>query len=183
VVTNILDPRVTSQEDWVRWTVQSDAGRCSGRGLYHRRGEIETTFFELKVSQGMKTSLRSRTPEGILYEVAGHVLFYLLVRWMMVEAATVYGHDPVRLSFTQALRELQDMTQACIRASPQRVSGVLLPRLLSRVATCLVPERPGRHYTHPYDTKVKNKGKGRRPLPSKLPSRAARRRKTRRRAA
>jgi hypothetical protein len=183
VVTNILDPRVTSREDWVRLTVQSDAGRRLGRGLYHRRWEIETTFFELKVSQGMKTSLRSRTPEGIQYEVAGHVLFYLLVRWMMVEAATANGHDPLRLSFTQALRELQDMSQTLIRASPQRVSCVLLPRLLCRLAACLVAERPGRHYKRPYDTKVKNKGKGRSQLPSKLPTRAARRRKMRRRAA
>ena len=183
VVTNILDPQVTTREDWVRLTVESDPGRHLDRGLYHRRWEIETTFFELKVSQGIKTSLRSRTPEGIRYEVAGHVLFYFLIRWMMVEAATAHGQDPLRLSFTQALRELQDMSQTLITASPQRVSRVLLPRLMARIVQHLVPERPGRHYSRPYDTKVKNRGRGRRQLPSKLSTDPPQRTKKRRRAA
>ena len=183
VVTNVLDPQVTTREDWVRLTVESEPGRRLARGLYHRRWEIETTFFELKVSQGMKTSLRSRTPEGIHYEIAGHVLFYFLIRWMMVESATAHGEDPLRLSFTQALRELQDMSQTLITASPQRVSQVLLPRLMARIAQHLVPERPGRHYSRPYDTKVKNKGRGHRQLPSKLSTHPPQRTKKRRRAA
>jgi hypothetical protein len=183
VVTNVLDPQVTTREDWVRLTVESDPGRRLDCGLYHRRWEIETTFFELKVSQGMKTSLRSRTPEGIRYEVAGHVLFYFLIRWMMVEAATAHGEDPLRLSFTQALRELQDMSQTLITASPQRVSRVLLPRLMARIAHHLVPKRPGRRYARPYDTKVKNKGRGHRQLPSKLSTAHPRRTKRQRCAA
>ena len=112
-----------------------------------------------------------------------HPTRYLLVRWMMVEAAMAHGQDPSRLSFTQALRELQDMSQTLITASRQRVSRVLLPRLLARIAKHLVPKRPGRHYTRPYDTKVKNKGNENRQLPSKLPTHAARRRKTQRQAA
>ncbi len=183
VVTNVLDPQVTTREDWVRLTVESDPGRRLDRGLYHRRWEIETTFFELKVSQGMKTSLRSRTPEGIRYEVAGHVLFYFLIRWMMVEAATAHGQDPLRLSFTQALRELQDMSQTLITASRQRVSRVLLPRLLARIAEHLVPERPGRHYSRPHDTKVRITGSGKRMFPSKLPVDGQRRKKKVKKAA
>ena len=170
VVTNMMDPQVTTREDWVRLTVESEPGRRLDPGLYHRRWEIETTFFELKVSQGMKTSLRSRTPEGIAYEIAGHVLFYFLVRWMMVEAATAHGRDPLRLSFTQAMRELQDMSQTLITASPQRVSRVLLPRLLARIAEHVVPERRGRHYPRPHDTKIRITGSGKRLLPSKLPT-------------
>ena len=168
VVTNVLDPQLTTREDWVRLAVETDAGRRLDCGLYHRRWEIETTFFELKVSQGLKTNLRSRTAAGIHYEVAGHVLFYFLLRWLMVEAATSYGEDPLRLSFTQALHELQDMSQTLITSSPQRVSRVLLPRLLARMAQHLVPKRPGRHYARPYDTKIKNKGRGHRQPPSKL---------------
>jgi hypothetical protein len=183
VVTNVLDPQVTTREDWVRLTVESDPGRRLDSGLYHRRWEIETTFFELKVSQGLKTSLRSRTPQGIRYEVAGHVLFYFLVRWMMVEAATAHGQDPLRLSFTQALRELQDMNQTLITASPRRVSRILLPRLLARIGKHLVPERPGRHYTRPHDTKVRITGSGKRRLPSKLSTNAPRRKNTQERAA
>lgn len=183
VVTNILDPQVTTREDWVRLTVESEPGRRLQRGLYHRRWEIETTFYELKVSQGMKTSLRSRTPEGIHYEIAGHVLFYFLIRWMMVEAATAHKEDPLRLSFSQTLRELQDMSQTLITASPQRVSQLLLPRLIARIAQHLVPERPGRHYARPYDTKVKNKGRGHRRLPSKLSKHPAQTAEKRRRVA
>jgi hypothetical protein len=32
--------------------------------------------------------LRSHTPASIEYEVAGHVVLYLLIRWLIVEAAT-----------------------------------------------------------------------------------------------
>lgn len=183
VVTNVLDPEVTTREDWVCLTVESEPGRRLGPGLYHRRWEIETTFFELKVSQGMKTNLRSRTPEGIAYEVAGHMLFYFLLRWMMVEAATAHGQNPLRLSFTQVLRELQDISQTLITASRQRVSQVLLPRLLACIAEHLVPERPGRHYARPHDTKVRITGSGKRMLPSKLPPNGTQTKKKTKRAA
>lgn len=183
VVTNLLDPKITTREDWVRLTVDSEPGRRLDPGLYHRRWEIETTFFEMKVSQGMKTTLRSRTAEGIAYEVAGHVLFYFLVRWLMVEAAAAHGQDPLRLSFRRALHELLDMSQTLITASGLRVSQVLLPRLLARLAAHIVPERPGRHFTRPHDTKVRVTGSGKRMLPSKLPTRATRANKPTTRAA
>lgn len=183
IVTNVLDPQTTSRDDWVRLATESDAGCQLDTGLYHRRWEIETTFRELKISQGMKTHLRSRTGEGIAYEVAGHVLFYLLVRWMMVEAATQHGQDPLRLSFTHAMRELQDISQTLITASTQHVSRVLLPRLLARIAEHVVPERPGRHYPRPYDTKPKNKGDGKKQQPSKQPTNTPKPTKTRKQVA
>ena len=96
----------------------------------------------------------------------------------MVESATAHKEDPLRLSFTQALRELQDMSQTLITASPRRVSLVLLPRLMARIVQHLVPERPGRHYARPYDTKVKNKGRGHRQLPSRLSPNLPRQTKT-----
>lgn len=183
VVTNLLDARVASREDWVRLAVDSEPGRRLHPGLYHRRWEIETSFFELKISQGLKGALRSRTPESVAYEVAGHVLFYFLVRWLMVEAAAAHKQDPLRLSFSHALRELQDLSQTMLTASPQRVSQVLLPRLLARVAAHLVPQRPGRHYSRPHDTKTRVTGSGKRMLPSKLPTSTARSPKGARRAA
>ena len=62
----------------------------------------ETTFHELKAIQGL---LRSRTPESIRYEVAGHVVLFLLVCWLMVEAAqrAAADGDPLGLSFKHAL--------------------------------------------------------------------------------
>lgn len=156
VVTNVLDPKVISADDWVRLATENDAGRTLEPGLYHRRWEIETMFRELKVVQGMK-HLRSRTPEGIYYEVAGHVLLYMLTRWLMVEAAKEHGIDPLRISFTHALRELTDIRQALLTSSPQRVARVLLPRVRERIVQHLVPLRPGRHFPRPADHYRKKK--------------------------
>lgn len=169
VVTNVLEPRKVSREDWVRLATQAEPGaRRLEVGLYHRRWEIETTFFELKVTQGLEGSLRSRRPHGVYYEIAGHVLLYTLVRWLMVEAAVAAGLDPLRLSFKAALEELCDIRYALMTASTRRVRCVLLPRLLERIASHLVPLRPGRHFPRPYDTQVKNCGRGKRKLPHKL---------------
>jgi hypothetical protein len=169
VVTNLLDPKMVTREEWIRLAAVDEVGRVVEPGLYHRRWEIETTFFELKVTQNMEGTLRSRTPEGIRYEVAGHVLLYLLVRWLMVEAAEKAGvEDPLRLSFSGALQELDDMYQTLIAAEAEHVRRVLYPRLLERVASHQVPLRPGRHYPRPRDTKPKAKGKGRFQKTSKL---------------
>src|SRR5262249_36289430 len=119
------------------------------------------------VCQGLKR-LRSRTPPSMYYEIAGHVLLYLMVRWLMVKAAQAHGHDPLRLSFTEALREIQDQLPALITSSARRVQTILLPRLLARIAEHHVPERLGRHYPRPNDTKIRNLGNGRHQLPSKL---------------
>src|SRR5260370_13210601 len=153
VVTNVLCPKKVSCQDWVRLASETEPGdERLGIGLYHRRWEIETTFCELKVTQGMEGSLRGRTPETIYYEIAGHVVLYLLVRWLIVEAAVEHClDDPLRLSFKGALEELTDMRQSLITATPERVEEVLLPRLLERIARHLVPLRPGRHYPRPKD--------------------------------
>ncbi len=168
VVTNLLDRRATRRR-WVGLAAADEAGLTLDDGLYHRRWEIETTFCELKARQGLDGSLRGRTPATIEYEVAGHVLLYLLVRWLIVEAAAKAGvADPLRLSFLNALRELRDMAPALLTAAPHRAAHVLLPRLLARVAGHVVPPRPGRHYPRPGDTKVKNKGYGKHRRPSKI---------------
>jgi hypothetical protein len=145
LVTNVLSVSRIPREDWVRLANECDAKGKFKPGLYHRRWEIETTFRELKVDQGMEGSLRSRTPESIQFEVAGHVVLYFLVRWLMVEAATKRGIDPLRLSFTQALREILAMHPSLVAAQGHWVQ-VLLRRLLDRIAQHHVPYRPGRRY-------------------------------------
>ena len=157
VVTNILDPKSVSREDWVRMATADEAGRVLEPGLYHRRWEIETMFCELKVRQGMQGSLRSRTAEGVAFEVAGHVLLYFLTRWLIFEAGETHGISPLRISFTEALREIEDIRHALLLADPQRVRRILLPRLLLRIAQHLVPLRPGRHYPRPADRYQKHK--------------------------
>jgi hypothetical protein len=163
IVTNVLDPQQITAQEWVRLAVVDRVGRVlEPAGLYHRRWEIETTYAELKVTQGLEGHLRSRTPAGIRFEVAGHVLLYTLVRWLMVEAAEKEGlKDPLRLSYTEALRELGEMRETLLHSSSKRVQRVLHPRLLERLAKHRVPLRPGRHYARPQATKPKNKGNGR----------------------
>ena len=75
----------------------------------------------------------------------------------------------MRLSFSEALAELRALAPSLVQASPERAASVLVPRLLSRMASHRVPYRPGRHDPRPHDTKVKNKGNGKKQLPSKLP--------------
>jgi hypothetical protein len=168
LVTSVTRRHAIAREEWVGLAIRHPAGRTLNPGVYHWRWEIETTFAELKVRQGMERGLRSRTPEGIAYEVAGHVLLHFLVRWLMVEAAVKSGQDPLRLSFLNALRELLDLSPTLLTASPRRAAQVLLPRLLERMAAHVVPLRPGRHFPRPGDTKVRYKGRGKPRLPSKL---------------
>jgi hypothetical protein len=167
VITNVTDPQVISRLEWVGMTTVHEPGRVLDDSIYHRRWEIETSFSEIKVIQKMK-KLRGRTPGSINYEIASHMLLYLLVRWLMVEAAVKQKQDPLRLSFTEALREIGAMRQTLMTASPRRVGEVLLPRLLERIAGHQVPLRPGRHYPRPNDTKVKDIGYGKKRLPSKM---------------
>lgn len=128
IVTNVLSSDAISREDWTRLTTScQDAHRKLLPGLFHRRWEIETSYSELKVIQGMEGQLRSRTPQSIAYEIAGHVVLYLLIRWLMVEAAVKHGLAPLRLSFLQAFRELQLMRASLLLASPHWVRTVLLP--------------------------------------------------------
>jgi len=147
LATNVLSPQKISRDEWTRLASQNrETRRKLLPGLYHRRWEIETSYRELKVDQGLDRHLRSRTPASIQYEVAGHLVLYLLVRWLIVEAARKHGLDPLRLSFVQALRELELLRPLLVIADPAWVTQTLLPRLLDRIAQHQVPYRPGRSY-------------------------------------
>ncbi len=146
VVTNVLDPKRISRDEWTRLATRDEKGVVLEAGLYHRRWEIETLFHELKVRQGMEGSLRGRSAPTIAYEVAGHILLYLLTRWLMVEAAVEHGLNPLQLSFTHAQRELHDLRPALLISTPQQIARVLLPRLLARIAQHQISIRPGRHF-------------------------------------
>jgi hypothetical protein len=173
VVTNVLDPTVVSREEWVRLAAVDEAGRVLEPGLYHRRWEIETAFREMKSDQGLGERFRGRTPESIRFEIIGHVLLHTLVHWLMVQAAEEVGEpDPLRLSFSHALRTLLDMRETLLQASPRRATQVLLLRLRQRIAERRVAFRPGRYYARPHDTKPKDKGRGRYQPASKIAKKA-----------
>jgi hypothetical protein len=170
LVTNVLDAKRLPREDWVRLAIDCDEKGKLKPGLYHRRWEIETTYFELKITLKLQT-LRSRTPASLQYELAGRVVYYLLVRWLIVLAAEKHGLDPLRISFTNALRELEQLRDTLITSDLNWALQGLLPRLLDRIASHTVPMRPGRHYPRPNDTKAKDKGHGEKQLASKLSKR------------
>jgi hypothetical protein len=155
LLTNVLDQARLSYDDFSRLTTTPGAAEKLLPGLYHMRWQIETSFAEMKIVQQMEGGFRSRTAAGIAYEVAGHVVLYLLVRWLIVEAAEEHDVDPLRISFSNALRELQQIWDSMVISSPEWVARVLMPRLLERIASHLVPFRPGRSYPR------KKKAKGR----------------------
>jgi hypothetical protein len=162
VVTNLLDAQALPAEEFVRLAVAEQGRRLVAAGLYHSRWEIELTFAELKGVQGLERCLRSRTPAGIRYEVAGQLLLYQLLRWLLVEAAQQAGvEDPLRLSYQEALEEWDDLQPTLLRSSPRRIRGVWRPRLLHRLARHAIPFRPNRHAPRRHDGKPKNKGHGR----------------------
>lgn len=168
VVTSVLDPTVISRDEFVRLATVDQAGRSLDAGLYHRRWEIETTLSEIKVTQGMDGAFRSRRTEGIAFEVAGHLLLYFLVRRQIVEAASAAGVPPLRLSYKGALEDVKDMRESLLKAGERPAQRILLPRLLDQIGSHVIPLRPGRHYPRPNDAKVKDKGQGKKQLPSKL---------------
>lgn len=167
VITNATDPQQISREDWVGQAVGKSGVAVLDKTLYHRRWEIETTFSELKIRQGLE-QLRSHTPASVRYEVAGHLMLYLLTRWLMVEAAEQAGVEPLHLSFLEASRDLQEAMPLLILSPLKQVRRVVLPNLLQRIAQHLVRQRPGRHYPRPNDTKTRNLGNGRKQIPAKI---------------
>jgi Transposase DDE domain len=143
LLTNVLSADEVPYPQWWGLSVSAE-GEVLCKGAYNLRWEIEITYAELKVRQGLAGGLRSRTPPGIYYEVAGHVLYYLLVRWLLVEAAQASNLAPLRLSFTGALGEINGQWPAAVVASRSWLEQMLRPRLLGRVASHPVAERPGR---------------------------------------
>jgi hypothetical protein len=145
IATNLLDADRVPYEDWVRLAWECDDQGQLNVGLYHRRWEIETTFRELKVRQGLEGNLRGRSPPTLEYEIAGHVLLYSLVRWLIVEAAVKAGRDPLRVSFSWALRELEMFRQSLLNATGKWVFK-LVEELLLAIANHIVPPLPGRWF-------------------------------------
>lgn len=88
-------------------------------GLYSQRWEIETAFDELKTHQrGPGVVLRSKTPDGVVQEVYGHLCVHYAIRTLMHSAATHSGDDPDRLSFTRTLRAARRTTASHPGFSP-----------------------------------------------------------------
>ena len=105
LLTTITDPQAAPASDLAR--------------LYSQRWEIETAFAELKTHQrGPGLVLRSKMPDGVIQEVYGYLCVHYAIRWLMHSAATNFGHDPDRLSFTRSLRAARRTTASHPGFSP-----------------------------------------------------------------
>jgi hypothetical protein len=88
--------------------------------LYAQRWEFESALDELKIHQrGPRVVLRSKTPDGVVQEVYGHLCVHYAIRWLMHAIAIESGHDPDRLSFTRTLRAARRTTASHAGFSPQ----------------------------------------------------------------
>jgi hypothetical protein len=75
---------------------------------YHQRWEVENTIDELKTHLlGRKTPIRSLRPREVVQEIYGWLIGHYAIRSLMLQAATVAGISPLRLSFTGTLRVLR----------------------------------------------------------------------------
>jgi hypothetical protein len=89
--------------------------------LYAQRWEFENALDELKVHQrGPRVVLRSKTPDGVIQEIYGHLCVHYAIRWLMHTIALEQGHDPDRISFTRTLRVARRTTGSHPGFSPQR---------------------------------------------------------------
>lgn len=92
--------------------------------LYAQRWEFEGALDELKVHQrGPRVVLRSKTPDGVIQEVYGHLCVHYAIRWLMHTIALESGHDPDRLSFTRTLRAARRTTASHAGFSPQNTQS------------------------------------------------------------
>ena len=73
--------------------------------LYGMRWGVETRFSELKTTLKMR-KLKSKSPEGVMKELAIYCLVYNMVRTVTTAAGLRQKVDPQRISFIDALRWL-----------------------------------------------------------------------------
>ncbi|MFE2720693.1 IS4 family transposase [Streptomyces mirabilis] len=106
----------TDGEEYTLLTTLTDHEQypgCELAALYTERWEIESTFKELKAQQiGAGQVLASKTPDGILQQIWGHLLVHYALRVHMLQAARANAEnlDPDRLSFMTCLRAARRIT-------------------------------------------------------------------------
>lgn len=131
VVTTLLDPEQTTQEDLAF--------------LYLQRWNNELDLRSIKSTMQM-ADLRCKTPELVRKEVWAHVLAYNLIRTIMAQAATEHDIPPRTISFKGALQTLEafqpviEFQGSCSSQFRQR----LYEHLLECIASHRVGNRPGR---------------------------------------
>lgn len=110
--------------------------------LYARRWRIETLFLQVKVRLSADV-LRSKTPGGVLKEMAARLAAVNVVRAIMLEAAAAHGQDPMALSFVHALRAILAFAPMLATAAGWKLPAIY-EAMLCEIAACRTAIRPGR---------------------------------------
>jgi hypothetical protein len=130
--------------------------------LYHERWEIELGYDEIKTHLlEREESLRSKTPEGVLQEIAGIGIAYNLVRVEMARLARELDLPPRSISFRHALMLIRNFCLAAWATSPGAV-----PRRLGSLdkdlrLLLLPPRRSERRYPRHVKIKMSNYARNR----------------------
>jgi hypothetical protein len=111
--------------------------------LYSRRWRIETLFREVKINFSADV-LRSKTPDGIRKEISSRLVAINIVRTIILEASIEDSVDPLRISFTHAIRAIISFAPA-LASEPLWKLLEIYSAMLREISTHLVPERPGRN--------------------------------------
>ena len=111
--------------------------------LYAHRWRIETLFGQLKIRLSMDV-LRSRSPEGIYKEIAARMTALNVIRSIMLQAADEYRAEPMRLSFSYALRAIVSFAPA-LGIEPFWKLSAIYRTMLAEIAAHSVKWRPERN--------------------------------------
>lgn len=110
--------------------------------LYALRWQCEVRLRDLKIALHMDV-LRTRSPEMVRKELLAHLLAYNLIRTLLWTAAQQHHVDPTRLSFKGALQHIRAFAPI-LASTSLHPRAELFTRLLSLLASELVPKRPER---------------------------------------
>ncbi len=114
------------------------------RALYGQRWNVELHFHQIKTLMALDV-LRCQSPGMIEKELAVHLIAYNLVRVLMQQSAHLHHIALDRISFKATLdtaRHFADVIHAAAK-TPRRQQA-LIDRMLTLIASELIPERPGR---------------------------------------
>lgn len=128
LLTTLLDAEVFPAKDLI--------------DLYHERWEAETMLDESKTHlRDHLKMIRSWTPEGVKQEVYALFLMHYVISFLKLQAADERGVDPDRISFTNAVVQIQDTIGDSLRYDPSCHDEVI-SRLIRRIAVAtLLPKR------------------------------------------
>src|ERR1700737_1450598 len=122
--------------------------------LYSERWEIELGYDEVKTELlEREETIRSKSPGSVNQELWGILLAYNLVRLEMERIAQEANVEPLRISFVNALRLIQDEWLWPAGASPGALPKPLRELRASVKRFILPPRRKGR--TYPRAVKIK----------------------------